>query len=270
MIAIVEIKARLSTMNKSQIYSPTANWDTPNHLKINQKNKQRLDYKFSLKYVLSIIFLLYIFISLPLTLAFLASDRLRFTYFEIVAQVAAQVKPLKYVFIGDSITKAGNNWGWQLEKNPGISKNLAVNGYTTQQVRTKVSEALGYNPRYIFILAGTNDSRNQNITVEQTIKEYQQLLDTIAGHDSQPVITLVPFQSQQFATANIKVRQINQALRQIAQERQIVLIDLNPIVAPEGNLLPSYTNDGVHFTETAYQVWREKINNFLTQDDSIS
>lgn len=239
-----------------------------NHTRV--KNKLKIKLRDNLKSTFIFVSLLYIFASLPLTMVFLGSDRLRFTYFEIISQVVAQVKPLKYVFIGDSITKAGNNWGWELERNPAISKNLAVNGYTTKQIRAKLSEALGYNPRYIFILAGTNDSRNKNITVEQTINEYELLLDTFTGHNSQPVITLVPLQSQSFESANVKVKQINQALSQIANERQIALIDLNPVVAPDGYLLAQYSNDGVHFTEAAYQVWRNKINNFLTQANPIS
>ncbi|MEL6927861.1 MAG: GDSL-type esterase/lipase family protein [Cyanobacteria bacterium J06600_6] len=241
------------------------NWNVQNSAdQGNHQGKLKIQPKYSLRFAFISILLLYSLVSLPLTAVFLVSDRLRFTYFEIIAGGIAQIEPLKYVFIGDSITKAGDNWGWQLEQNPSISKNLAVNGYTTRQVRTKVSEALGYSPRYLFILAGTNDSRNQNITIEQTIREYEQLLDTVAEHNTQPIITLVPLQSQQYQSANIKVEQINQALNEIAQERQITLIDLNPIIAPEGYLLSQYTNDGVHFTEAAYQVWRHKINDFLT------
>lgn len=207
--------------------------------------------------------IIYFVFTLPLAIAFIFSRQIRFIYFEVLAGQLARERALKYVFIGNSMTRGGENWGWELERNPLISKNLAVNGNTTKQISVQVKEALIYDPNYVFIMAGTNDAHSSNISVEQTIDDYQRLLAKFNAHNSVPVITLVPFQGKQYPEANIKVKKINQELAKIARKQQINTINLNPILAPNNYLLPQYTYDGVHFTEKAYQVWRNQINNLL-------
>ena len=207
--------------------------------------------------------IIYFVSTLPLTIAFIFSKQIRFIYFDVLAGQLARKKALKYVFIGNSMTRGGENWGWELERNPLISKNLAVNGNTTKQISVQVKEALIYDPNYVFILAGTNDAHSSNISVKQTIDDYQRLLAKFSAHDSVPVITLVPFQGKQYSEANLKVKKINQELVKIALKQKIATINLNPILAFNNYLLPQYTYDGVHFTENAYRIWRDKINNFL-------
>lgn len=207
---------------------------------------------------------IYFILTLPLAIAFGVSHKIRFIYFEVLAGQLARTRNLKYVFIGDSMTRGGENWGWKLEKNPFISKNLGVNGNTTKQIAVQVKEALNYHPDYIFILAGTNDAHSSKIGVEETISEYRQLLDKFKTHSSTPVITLVPFQGKEYVAANNKVEKINRELEIIARQQNIATINLNPVLAPDNYLLPQYTYDGVHFTEQAYEVWREKINDLLS------
>lgn len=205
----------------------------------------------------------YILVSLPLVMVFLFSKYWRFSYFEIITERSAEILPLEYIFVGDSITKGGDNWGFKLVRNPFISKNLAENNYTTNQIVSLVNQALKYSPNYVFIMAGTNDVISGDIEVQQTLHHYQALLDKFARSKSVPIITLIPL--QQDIKRNAQINQINSGIKLLAKARSIYVIDLNESIAPLGYLEPKFTIDGVHFSEAAYEIWLNEIEKILSQ-----
>ncbi|WP_036477645.1 GDSL-type esterase/lipase family protein [Myxosarcina sp. GI1] len=209
-----------------------------------------------LRRVLILITFIYLIFSLPILVVFILSENFRFAYFEKITDSSSKIFTLKYVFVGDSITKNGGNWSLKLEGNPFISKNIAVNNYTTNQITLLVEQALGYSPNYVFIMAGTNDSISNEIKVDQTIQNYKALLKKF-DRKTIPIITLVPL--QQDNTINKKINQINYGIKRLAKIKNIHIIDLNQYIAPSGYLLEKFTIDGVHFSNAAYQIWLDEI-----------
>lgn len=56
-----------------------------------------------------------------------------------------------------------------------------------------------------------------------------------------------------------KIESLNQELRQLANELDVYVIDLNNVIAPEGILLERYTTDGIHLSGEAYEVWYQRV-----------
>ncbi len=115
-------------------------------------------------------------LTLPVAALFLVNRYLRFEFFETINHYVAKVGGLDYVFIGDSITVGGHNFGWSLFGNPFLSRNLGCNGYTVRQVLDLVPQALECHPRWVFILAGTNDFLNDEYDQEKMLQEYRLML----------------------------------------------------------------------------------------------
>ena len=205
--------------------------------------------------------LLWLVLTLPVVMVLVINSQTRFVFFETLAHWRSKVLPLKYVFVGDSITAGGRNWGWRLWHNPLAARNLAGNGYTVWQIEGQVGTAINqYHPKVIFMLAGTNDLLGRG-GVDQAISDYHDVLHTIQDAHTKLIITLVPYEKTGAKTADIT--KFNNELEQLCREDKIEYVDLNPVIAPAGNLLPQYTVDGIHFTEATYSVWCKKLHEVL-------
>ena len=88
---------------------------------------------------------------------FAANEQLRFQYMQTVLDYVAKVVPPRLVFLGDSNTAGGGNWGWRVLGNPISAINLGVSNYTIRQVAFMVLRAVEYRPSVVVIMAGTND-----------------------------------------------------------------------------------------------------------------
>jgi len=207
---------------------------------------------------------MYVIVTVPFMTVFIKNDYARFVYMETVSHWYSRIRPPSYVFIGDSITAGGRNWGWRLHGNPLASRNLAGNGYTTAQIASQVKIALAYSPDYVLVMAGTNDILN-GAPPEVAVREYRKLLQSFAGTAAQPIITLMPHQAS--SAYQETTEEFNRAIRDLATGMEVEWLDLNPKIAPSGQLLPQYSTDGVHFSDAAYRVWCEEILRVLNRPD---
>jgi lysophospholipase L1-like esterase len=113
----------------------------------------------------------------------------------------------------------------------------------------------------VFILIGINDL-NIGRTVETMERGYHELLRKLT--ERRPdlrihVQTLLPTRGDH-AKQNEPVRQFNERLRKLAAEFRCHVIDLHALMRDgEGQLKGEFTNDGLHLTEPAYQIWRGEI-----------
>ena len=64
---------------------------------------------------------------------FAANDQLRFQYMQTVLDYVAKVVPPRLVFLGDSNTAGGGNWGWRVLGNPISAINFGVSNYTIRR-----------------------------------------------------------------------------------------------------------------------------------------
>lgn len=211
--------------------------------------------------------LVYLIVSLPILAVLARSEYLRFVFLETIVHWYGKVHPVPYVFIGDSITAGGRNWGFRLTGNPLNARNLAASGYTTRQIHALVGTALSYRPRYVVLMSGTNDILQLQIDapgIEATEarlavvdREYQRMLDDISCGGATPIVTLVPYTRN--GTANALITQLNLRIRSAAEIRKAPVVDLNKTIAPDGTLLVQYSLDGVHLAPDAYDIWGRKV-----------
>lgn len=161
-------------------------------------------------------------------------------------------------FIGDSITLGGGMWGLRINTNPLNTWNYGHGGFTTHQLRyyaQDVARQKGF--RYAFVMAGINDEDQTPAGAATSFADYKTILDTLMQAGVTPVIQLTLYREHEHAPAFIKG--LNASLTNYAARRGLYVIDLNPILAPRGSLLPEYSRDGIHLKEAGYQIWAKKI-----------
>ncbi|HTK33192.1 MAG TPA: GDSL-type esterase/lipase family protein [Candidatus Paceibacterota bacterium] len=189
------------------------------------------------------------------------SEYSRFILTQTCIHWKAKFFPPKYVFIGDSITAGGRNWGWIMNRNPFSALNLGKSSYMVWQVKQELIYALSYHPQCVLVLAGTNDLFSHDGLGESAFEEYGEMLKLAKQAKIKIVVTLVPYQANDvYATM---ITQFNERLIKLCHREHVAVIDLNPIIAPHSKLLPEYTVDGIHFSEKAYEIWKTELLSVL-------
>lgn len=195
----------------------------------------------------------YCIVTLPLVFISLKSEYVRYVAIQMATNWKGLLTALPAAYVGDSITAGGRNWGDVLG-----AINLAGDGYTVSQIECQLGKALKYSPRRIFILAGTNDILGPRpLDLKQFELDYSHLLDHALKLKAEVFVTLIPLTSRE--GPNRVIPSANQIIQSLTRERGIITINLNPIIAPHGTLLPQYTVDGVHFTNETYKIWRHAL-----------
>ena len=205
------------------------------------------------KRVLTLVTAAYVILSMPVMIVFTKSEYVRFITIQMVTNWKGKINGLSDAYIGDSITAGGRNWSAPLD-----AINLAGDGYTTWQIEGQIGKAKKYDPENLLILAGTNDIIGRRyFDLEQFEQDYISLLERALETGSEIFITQIPYTAKE---GNIQtISDANKVIRRLAEARNLTTIDLNSEIAPDGILLPEFTTDGVHLSESAYSIWREKI-----------
>lgn len=201
---------------------------------------------------------LYGLATLPLLILFLWNPTCQNTFLNLSSHYLSKIDPIRTVHIGDSITSGGGgHWSTIIGGYPLDAYNLAGNGYTVDQIKHQVPKALEYSPEWIGVMGGTNDIFDPRYDIDYTIASYNDLLAEIHAAKIQCVVTLVPYQAAD--SKRTQIDELNQRVSAIADNYRCQIIDLNPLLAPDGKLLPQYTTDGTHFTDAAYSVWGSQL-----------
>lgn len=211
---------------------------------------------------------LYLLVTIPIVAVFLRSEWLRFAFFETVAGYWHKVSPPRYVFLGDSITAAGRNWGLRLDGNPLLSRTFAQNGYTTQQLEGEAHRAAALRPEWIFVMAGTNDVAAEEYSLQTTLARYRRILATARGSGARVVVTLAPMQMD--PAQNVRLVALNRELGAAAADLGVAIVDINGTIAPEGILLGEYTVDGVHPSDRWLDVWSATIRRLVDAQEAAA
>ena len=172
------------------------------------------------------------------------------------------------VFLGDSITE-GTQWSELLGMDNAV--NRGISGDTTYGVLERLGEVTESAPAKVFILIGVNDL-SRNIPDDGVIRNYRKIIYKIQEESPGTEIyiqTLLPvngtftrFKNHYDKTSNILY--INEALRNLANQKNINLIDLYPRFLDDmGRLDIKYTNDGLHLTPKGYIHWANLLKAYL-------
>lgn len=175
-------------------------------------------------------------------------------------------------FVGDSLTD-----GLLLYSGIRGPENLSYKGLTVQSVRTdKVIRLDGtkYTPLEalsrksygkVYILLGINELGWYN---DQRFYDcYAQLVDLVreAQPDAQIYLqTLLPVTAEKSQShewlKNEKIAVYNDLIAQLAEEKEVYLVDSHAALADENGVLPAEeSTDGVHLTKSGYERWADYL-----------
>lgn len=169
------------------------------------------------------------------------------------------------VFLGNSITEQGGDWGkllgWSNVKNRGVS------GDVTEGVLKRLGEITYTQPKAVFLLIGINDLFNPATTPEYVVNNILEIIAII--HKESPdtklyVQNILPTES---VSLKEKIQLTNELLQQKESEKPFILLNIHMLFADERDLMmKKYTNDGVHLNEQGYIIWanylKEQIKSF--------
>ncbi|MEA5620800.1 GDSL-type esterase/lipase family protein [Cronbergia sp. UHCC 0137] len=188
-------------------------------------------------------------------------------------QITAKVSHFKnpdYIFIGDSITAGGRNWGLRLGLVPFSTYNLGYNGYTTRQVGGSLDKAIKLSPRYIFIMAGTNDLFDKRLSDQDIEEDWNKIIQQAKQENTaQLIITSLPIMADK--TYDKRIIKINNFIKNLATSNGYKFIDLNSVLLSQDNLnfdRNQYFSDGVHFSELTYKLWSKEIKELLQNENN--
>jgi lysophospholipase L1-like esterase len=174
--------------------------------------------------------------------------------FHFQACYRTNTQEIHIVMLGDSITAQGD-WPSLLKRNDVVNK--GVSGDRTADVLRRLEEIFNLKPKWCLVMIGINDILSGQ-PVERIYENICKIIDGLKMHEIRPII-----QSTLFLAGpdpqNEKVEALNQKLKNLAEERNILYLDLNSVLAPNKQLLTSFTHDGLHLNDAGYQVWKEEM-----------
>lgn len=205
-----------------------------------------------------IIFRLSLILNLILIIAILLiANNYRCKIFDKVASF----KSYNIVMLGDSFTSRGN-WNYDLERTD--IKNSGKGGSTTSHYVGYLKNAvIKYKPKICFIEGGTNDI-GVGIPLSRTFRNYESIVDTLIKYKIEPVLQSTFYVNQPGdSIVNSKIDSLNVFLKNLAEVKNIIFLDLNLDLSENKRLKNEYSKDGVHITEKAYKIWMNEIKKIL-------
>ncbi|WP_215225084.1 GDSL-type esterase/lipase family protein [Echinicola shivajiensis] len=180
--------------------------------------------------------------------------------------------PLSYgdiVFIGNSITEQGKNWGEKFGQEH--IRNRGISGDVTDGILARLGEIIYHKPKAVFLLIGINDLSNYhqgnesraNIVYHTKIPSPEYVGNNIVKiaqqiHQGSPktkiyVQTVLP-NARPDLKASINL--VNSIIKENEAKEYYQVIDLHSFFADQNGLMKSeLTNDGTHLNEMGYKVW---------------
>ena len=185
-------------------------------------------------------------------------------YAEANAQVT--VAP-KAVLMGDSITD-----GWPFADPEFFSDNKfvgrGISGQVTNQMLLRFrQDVIDLHPKYVVILAGTNDiaENSGKIDIEKTFGNIVSMCDLARANGIKPIICSVIPAASFYWHPNVtgaaeKIVQFNTMLEEYAKANKIKYVDYHSAMKDErGGLPQNLANDGVHPTREGYDIMKNLL-----------
>ena len=188
-------------------------------------------------------------------------------YIERIAEFKAN--PLQFgdiVFIGNSITEQGGDWG-QRFNNP-KAKNRGISGDVSAGVINRLAEICYYKPEKVFIKIGINDLFHNELTPEYIANNIKLIVDKIHLESPETKIyvqTILP--SRDNSPPKEKIIATNAILKAMTPSDNLKIIDLFSVFANSNNLMNTgLTKDNLHLNETGYDLWENSIREFVNSN----
>lgn len=170
------------------------------------------------------------------------------------------------VIMGDSITDYWPNRTSSDFFNKNNIVGRGISGQVTSQMLVRFRrDVLDLKPKYVAILAGTNDiAQNQGyISAENIVGNIISMVEIARAHKIKPIVCSILPAAKYPWRPEIQsvpmVQKINQMLKDYCKKHKVKYIDFYTPMADENNGLPKkYANDGIHPTSDGYAVM-EKV-----------
>lgn len=172
----------------------------------------------------------------------------------------------KAVFMGDSITD-----GWAAQDQDFFTSNnflgRGISGQTTSHMLVRFRrDVIDHNPKYVVILAGTNDiaKNNGEISLENIVGNIVSMCELAKANKIKPVIcSVLPADRYGWRpgmTPAQDIIRLNEMLKEYAASARIKYVDYHSVLKDENNGLPAkHANDGVHPNLDCYKIMEEII-----------
>ncbi len=198
------------------------------------------------------------------TAAFAAGDWAAFGRYAEANKNVKQAPML--VIMGDSITDFWPNRTSSDFFNKNNIVGRGISGQVTSQMLVRFRrDVLDLKPKYVAILAGTNDiAQNQGyINAENIVGNIISMVEIARAHKIKPIVCSILPAAKYPWRPEIQsvpmVQKINQMLKDYCKKHKVKYIDFYTPMADENNGLPKkYANDGIHPTSDGYAVM-EKV-----------
>ena len=193
-------------------------------------------------------------------------------YYERCRQFDAEsaIKPIDIIMLGNSLIENGGDWGATLG-NP-LIRNRGIIGDEVMGVYDRLNQILPGQPQKIFLLIGINDV-SHHLTADSVAMLVCRVVEKIRIESPQTQLylqSLLPINEELSIYKSLKdktntVVAVNDKLRQIALEKEIVYIDLFPdfVVPNTAVLAPHLTRDGLHINTEGYEIWCKRLKPYL-------
>lgn len=188
-------------------------------------------------------------------------------YEEKNAQVTSRPRA---VFMGDSIT---DNWA----KKDGdffVDNNFigrGISGQTTSHMLVRFRrDVIDLQPKYVVILAGTNDiaKNNGEISLENILGNIISMCELARAHKIKPILcSILPAAAYRWRPA-VKpaedIVRLNAMIQRYAKNNRIPYVDYHSVLKDENNGLPEvHAADGVHPNVECYRIMEKIILQYL-------
>ncbi len=173
---------------------------------------------------------------------------------------AFPVKPGAIVFLGNSLTAAGN---WEEWFGSHRIYNRGIPGDHCDGIRERLTTALGPAPQAVFLMAGINDLAYHPADI--VTEKYKSLVSEIRElHPSTRLylMSILPVNRRAWYVPvdNLAIVEVNDSIRKLAENLKVPYVDLHEkMTGQDGQLRKELTVDGVHLTPEAYKIWLDAI-----------
>lgn len=185
------------------------------------------------------------------------------------ARILAAGEKVSIVFMGDSITE-----GWK-SKRPGFFTAgrvcRGISGQTTpQMVLRMMADVVHLKPRFVHIMAGTNDIAGNTgpMTRAQSYDNFRMMTQIAKANGIGVILASVPpsdhFPWREGLDVLGPIREMNTWLQGYAKAERLTWVDYTPVLADaKGAMKPGLASDGVHPTEAGYDAMAAVIEPIL-------
>lgn len=173
-------------------------------------------------------------------------------------------------FIGDSLTQRSDFTPYF----PDVTVyNLGIGGDTIEGISSRITMIDAVQAEKTFIMAGFNDLQSnepEDEIYDDIYRKYSALLDGLFSKYPnmtvyvESILPVTASATDDYGITSSMIQSADRAVMQAAADHNVQYIDLYSLYADKDGFLPdSLSADGVHITDSSYQIWADAIKKYV-------